>query len=504
MRKIHEVLRLHHECRRFNREIARAVGASPSTVADYLRRAQLAGLAWPLAQGLTEASLERALFPPCAGSRVKRPEPDWAEVHRQLGRSGMTLDLLWQEYREAHPEGYQYSAFCERYRAFAQALPVTLRQSHVPGERLFVDYSGQTVTVIDPTTGEERQAQVFVGVLGASSYTYVEATWSQGLRDWVGSHVRCFEFLGGVPELVVPDNLKSGVTHPCRYEPDLNPSYQELATHYGVAVLPARVRKPRDKAKVEAGVLLAQRWILARLRHQRFFSLAAVNTAIRPLLEALNRHPFKRLPGSRQSVFEAVDRPALKPLPLSRYELSEWKLARVGIDYHLELDRHYYSVPYRYARAQVDVRFTATTVEVFQKGERIASHPRSHLKGRHTTQEAHLAPAHQEVAGWNAQRFLNWAAKVGPQTQAAIEHVLASRVHPQQGYRTALGILRLAKVHSDDRLEAACLRAMQIKAVTYRTIASLLKHGLERRAPTPSQANLPADHANVRGSEYYH
>jgi len=504
MRKIEEVLRLHHECGRSNRAIAQAVRASPTTVGDYLRRARLAELPWPLPEGMSEAALEAALFPPLPASKVSRPEPDWAAVHRQVGRSGVTLDLLWQEYRECHPDGYQYSGFCEHYRAFARALPVTLRQSHAPGERLFVDYSGQTVTIIDMATGEERQAQIFVAVLGASSYTYVEATWTQGLGDWIGAHVRCLEYLGGAPELVVPDNLKSGVTHPCYYDPDLNPSYQEFAGHYGMAVLPARVRKPRDKAKVEAGVLLAQRWILARLRRQRFFSLAEVNTTIRPLLAALNARPFKKLPGSRQSAFEEFDRPALRPLPATRYEFAQWKVATVGIDYHVELDRHYYSVPYRYARQKVDVRFTATAVEVFQKGERIASHPRSPLKGRHTTLEAHLAPAHQAVAGWNAQRFLDWAATVGPQTQAAVEQVLASRVHPQQGYRTALGILRLGKTHGQERLEAACLRAIQIKAVTYRSIASILKHALERQTPTQVQAHLPPDHANVRGSKYYH
>lgn len=504
MRKIEEVLRLHHECGHSNRAIAEAVRASPTTVGDYLRRARLAGLVWPLVVGMTEAALEAALFPPLPASKVSRPAPNWAAVHRQVGRSGVTLDLLWQEYRECHPDGYQYSGFCAHYRAFARALPVTLRQSHAPGERLFVDYSGQTVTIIDVATGEERQAQIFVAVLGASSYTYVEATWTQGLGDWIGSHVRCLEYLGGAPELVVPDNLKSGVTHPCYYDPDLNPSYQEFASHYGVAVLPARVRKPRDKAKVEAGVLLAQRWILARLRRQRFFSLAEVNTAIRPLLAALNARPFKQLPGSRQSVFEALDRPALRALPAIRYEFAQWKVATVGIDYHVELDRHYYSVPYRYARQKVAVRATATSVEVFQKGERLASHPRSAQQGRHTTLEAHLAPAHLAVAGWNAQRFLDWAATVGPQTQAAIEQVLAARVHPQQGYRTALGILRLGKTHGEERLEAACLRAIQIQAVTYRSIASILKHALERQTPTQIQANLPPDHANVRGSKYYH
>jgi transposase len=277
-----------------------------------------------------------------------------------------------------------------------------------------------------------------------------------------------------------------------------------MAVHYGVTVMPARVRKPRDKAKVEAGVLLAQRWILARLRHQRFFSLDEVNRAIQPLLADLNRRPFKRLPGSRQSAFETVDRPALKPLPLTRHEFAEWQRATVGIDYHVELERHYYSVPYRYARQPVDVRFTAATVEIFHHGERLASHPRSRLPGRHTTVAAHLAPAHQAVAGWNAQRFLDWAAQVGPQTRTAIERGLQSRAHPQQGYRTALGILRLAKAYGNDRLEAACQRATRIQAVTYRSIASILKHGLDRQTPAPVQAHLPLHHANVPGPEYYH
>ena len=503
MRKIEEVLRLHHAGRRSNREIAQAVRVSPTTVADYLRRARQAGLTWPLADSLTERAVEAALFPPAAASRVQRPEPDWAAVHRQLGRSGVTLELLWQEYRERHPDGYQYSAFCLHYRAFAQALPVTLRQSHAPGERLFVDYSGQTVPVIDAITGEEHRAQIFVAVLGASNYTFVEATWSQGLADWLGSHVRCLEFLGGVPELLVPDNLKSAVKSPSRYEPDLNPSYAELAAHYGVTVLPARVRKPRDKAKVEAGVLLAQRWILARLRHRRFFGLDEVNRAIRPLLAELNRRPFKRLPGSRQSAFETVDRPALKPLPPARYEFAEWKRAVVGIDYHVELERHYYSVPYRYARQPVDVRSTAATVEIFHRGERLASHPRCRLPGRHTTVAVHLAPAHQAVAGWNAPRFLEWAARIGPHTQTTIERVLRARTHPQQGYRTALGILRLAKAYGTERLEAACQRAARLQAISYRSLASILKHGLDRQTTAPVRAALPLQHANVRGPSYY-
>ena len=504
MRKIEEVLRLHHEGGRSNREIAQAVRASPTTVGEYLRRARLAGIAWPLPTGLSEPALEAALFPVPVHATVKRPEPDWFAVHREMGKKGVTLALVWQEYREQRPDGYQYSAFCDHYRAYAQALPVTLRQSHAPGERLFVDYSGQTVPVIDPVTAEVRQAQVFVAVLGASNYTYVEATWTQGLADWTASHVRGFEFLGGVPALVVPDNLKSGVARPNFYDPDLNPTYQDLARHYGTAILPARVRKPRDKAKVEAGVLLAQRWILARLRHQRFFSLEEVNRALRPLLADLNARPFKKLPGSRQSVFEAVDRPALKPLRTERYEFAEWKVVTAGIDYHVEVAGHYYSVPYRFARQKLDARLTASTVEVFKKGERIACHPRSQLKGRHTTTDAHLAPAHQKVAGWNSQRFLDWAAKIGPHAQAAIEHTLRARAHPQQGYRAALGILRLAKTYGPDRLEAACDRAFRIDAITYRSIDSILKHNLDRKPRTTAQATLPLDHANVRGPDYYH
>lgn len=503
MRKIEEVLRL-HESGRTNREIAQSVRVSPTTVGEYLRRARAAGLAWPLPQETNATALEAALFPVPANAKVKRPEPGWATVHREMGRKGVTLDLLWQEYREQHPDGYQYSAFCDHYRAYTRSLPVTLRQSHAPGERLFVDYSGQTAPVIDPATGEIRQAQIFVAVLGASNYTYVEATLSQSLADWVGSHVRCFEFLGGVPALVVPDNLRSGVTTPNFYDPVINPTYQELARHYGVAILPARVRKPRDKAKVEAGVLLAQRWILARLRRQRFFSLDELNRAIRPLLAELNGRAFKKLPGSRQSVFTSVDRPALKPLRADRYEFAEWKAATVGIDYHVEVGGHYYSVPYRHARQKVEVRLTAGTIEIFQKGERLASHPRSTAKGRHTTTDAHLAPAHQKVAGWNSQRFLDWATKVGPHTRAAIDHILRARAHPQQGYRTALGVLRLAKTYGNERLEAACDRAFRIHAVTWRSIDSILRNKLDRKPREAAQATLPLDHANVRGAKYYH
>lgn len=505
MRKITEALRLHHESNRSRREIARAIGASPTTVGQYLRRAREAGIGYPLPADLDEAALESRLFPPAVPADVVRPEPDWTQVHRELRKKSVTLDLLWQEYKADHPDGYRYSWFCEHYRQWAGKLSVSLRQTHTPGEKLFVDYAGQTIPIIDGATGEIRQAQLFVAVLGASNYTYAEATWTQKLPDWIGSHVRTFEFLGGVPEILVPDNLKSGVRHASFYDPDLNPTYRDLAAHYGVAVLPARPKKPKDKAKVEGGVLVVERWILARLRNQRFFSLAEANRAVAELLEALNRRAFKKLPGCRHSAFIEMDRPALHPLPQQRYEYAEWKTARVGIDYHVEVAGHYYSVPYRLARQQVEVRMTATTVEAFHRGQRFAAHVRSPLKGRHTTLDAHMPPAHQAIAGWNDRRLLDWAQRIGRHTRATVQVMLGARKHPQQSYRACLGVLRLAKSFGDDRLEAACERALNLNAASYRSIHSILKNGLDRqRQASATQASLPLEHANVRGPEYFH
>jgi transposase len=505
MRKITEALRLHHECGRTQREIARAIGASPTTVGQYLKRAKAAGLGYPLPSGLDEEAIDRLLFPPPLPVDVARPEPDWAWAHGELRKKGVTLDLLWQEYKAVHPDGYRYSWFCERYRLWTGRLPVTLRQTHTPGEKLFVDYAGHTMPVIDGASGEIRQAQLFVAVLGASNYTYAEATWTQQLPDWIGSHVRCLEFMGGAPEIVVPDNLKSGVKHPSYYDPEINPTYRDWAEHYGVTVLPARAGKPRDKAKVECGVLVAERWILARLRNQRFFSLAELNRAIESLLADLNARSFKKLPGSRHSTFLELDRPALRALPPNRYQYAEWKVARVGIDYHCEVTGHYYSVPYQFTRQEVDVRYTEATVEVFLRGKRIAAHARSLFKGRHTTVDEHMAPAHREVAGWSATRLLGWAERIGSQTRAAIEHMLGSRKHPQQSYRACLGVLRMSKEYGNGRLEAACDRALRLNAANYRSVHSILKHGLDRAEPgTTSQSSLPFMHSNVRGPGYYH
>jgi len=506
MRKIKEVLRLKWAKDLSNRQIARICGIGRPTVAEYLRRAEAAGLTWPLPAGLDEAALERRLFPPPPALPAQvRGLPDWAVVHRALKRKGVTLFLLWQEYRQAHPEGYQYSWFCEHYRAWQGKLDVVMRQDHRAGEKLFVDYAGQTVPVVDRATGESREAQIFVAVLGASNYTFAEATWTQGLPDWIASHQRCFEFLGGVPELVVPDNLRAGVNRAHRYEPDINPTYQDMAEHYGVAVLPARVRRPRDKAKVEAGVLVVERWILARLRHRTFFSLAELNAALRGLLEKLNNRPFRKLPGSRREHFERLDRPALRPLPAEPYVYAEWKKARVHIDYHVAVDGHYYSVPHALIKKQLDVRITAQTVECFHRGQRVASHRRSHLKGRHTTVPDHMPEAHRQAGDWSPERLARWAARTGPATEKLILTVLGARKHPQQAYRACLGILRLGKAYGDERLEAACRRALILGSHSYKSVASILKHRLEDQPVADQQEPaLPEDHDNIRGPSYYH
>ncbi len=508
MRKITEALRLLHECNRSHREIAAAIGSSPTTVGNYLRRAQQAGITYPLPEGMTDDEINARLFPPLPPPDIIRSEPDWACVHRELRKKSVTLDLLWQEYKADHPDGYRYSWFCKQYRTWVGKLSVTMRQTHTPGEKLFVDYAGQTIPIIDGLGGEIRQAQLFVAVLGASNYTYVEATWTQTMPDWIGSHVRTFEFLRGVPELVVPDNLKSGVKHPSYYDPEINPTYRDLAAHYGVAILPARVRKPRDKAKVEGGVLVAERWILARLRNQRFFSLDEANRAITELLHGLNRRAFKKLPGCRHSVFIELDQPALKHLSQDRYQYAEWKTVRAGIDYHVEVKEHYYSVPYRFAKLELDARYTAVTVEVFHRGKRISAHARSFVKGKHTTLPPHMPPEHQAVAGWDANRLLSWAQGIGPHAEATVQHMLNSRRHPQQNYRACMGVLQLSKSFGNPRVEAACARALKINAANYRSINSILKNGLDRQDTTANsssaQSSLPLTHPNVRGSDYFH
>ena len=465
------------------------------------------GLPWPLPDELTEIQLEQQLFPPRprGPSAEQRAIPDWSQVHLELKRKAVTLGLLWQEYREQHPTGYEYAWFCQHDRAWRGQLNVVMRQDHKAGEKRFVDYAGMTIAIVDPDSGEIREAQLFVAVLGASSYTYVEATWTQGLADWIASPVRCFAFLGGVPEIVVPDNLRSAVSRSHRYDPQINPTYQDLARHYGVAVIPARVRRPRDKSRAEIGVSLAERWILAVLRNRTVFSLAELNREIRRLLKKLNHRPFKQLPGCRRDHFEQRDRPVLRPLPDVPCELATWKTVRVHIDYHITFEKHHDSVPYALVGRELDLRATERIIECLYKGERVASHPRSRRPGGHTTAPAHLPEAHRKVGEWSPERLSQWARKQGPSTQALIEQMMAARDHPQQAFRACLGILRLGQSYGNDRLEAACRRALHFGTVRYRSVESILKNRLDQQViETDPSSVLSADHGNLRGADYYH
>jgi len=416
----------------------------------------------------------------------------------------VTLQLLWREYKETHPDGYQYSQFCELYRRWEKKLDLVLRGSHRAGEKMFVDYAGQTVPVIDPETGAASAASVFVAVLGASNYTYADATLNADLESWIGSHVRALEYIGGCPELLIPDNLKAGVKSPCRYEPDLNPTYQEMAAHYGIAVIPARVRKPRDKAKAENGVLVVSRWILAALRKQTFFSIGELNQAIGELLEKLNRRGFRKMAGSRLQMFEQIDRPALRPLPVERFTFARWKWTRVTNDYHVALEQHYYSVPAALVGRKVEIRYTADTLEVIHKGVRVASHVRSNKVGEATTIEGHRPESHRRYLEWNWPRLLSWAADAGPSTQALAEQVSGSRLHRQQVLRSCLGLVRLGDSYGVERLEAACARALKLNACSYKSVKSILRTGLDRivEAEQPS-VRVPVVHDNIRGAGYF-
>ena len=505
MRQVREVLRLHHACGHSGHRIAAAVGVSRYTVAEYLRRAAVVGLTWPLPPELDDAVLEARLFMP-PFSRTERPQPDWLHLHAELRKPGVTLLLLWQEYRAAHPDGYGYSRFCDLYAEWRGRLSPTMRQVHPAGERLFVDYAGQTVDVIDGATGEVRPAQVFVAALGASNLTYAEARWTQALPDWIGCHVGAFAYMGGVARQLVCDNLKAGVTAACRYEPGVNRTYQDMAAHYGAAVVPTRVRRPRDKAKVEVAVQVVERWILARLRHQRFHSLAELNAAIRDLVEELNNRPMRHLGASRRALFEGLERSALLPLPAEPYAYAEWKRCRAGLDYHVEVHGHFYSVPYRLVREVVEARITDQAVELFHRGARVACHVRSPRPHRHTTIPEHMPSAHRRYAEWTPTRLLREAAAIGPATAALVERILTAKPHPEQGFRACLGVLRLVRGFGAERVEAACQRGLDIGARSYGSIASILRNNLDRayRPPQPVQDELPVQHENVRGSTYYH
>ena len=510
MRKLYELLRLHFELKLSQRQVARSSNIGQSTVNDYLARFSRSGLSWPLSADLSEADLESALFPSAGQSQAITPSdadlPDWKYIQQELRQhKHTTLQLLWEEYCAAHPTGYSYSRFCSLYACWKRRQNVVMRQEHRPGEKLFVDWAGDKVPIYDRQAGTRQEASLFVAVLGASNYTYAEASCNEQLESWIQAHLRAFEFYQALPQLVVPDNLKAGVSRACRYEPDLNPTYQEMAQHYGVGVLPTRRRKPRDKAKVEVGVLVAERWILAALRHRKFFSLGELNQAIRELLDKLNHHPFKKREGSRYSLFVELDRPAMRALPSDRFDLSVWSQATVNIDYHVQVDRSFYSVPYLLAQQKVEVRATPTTIEIFHRGVRVASHTRLQKPYAASTHREHRPKSHQAHLDWPPSRMMQWAETVGRYTAQVVEQILAANRHPEMGYRSCLGIIRLGQSYPPGRVEAAAQRMLLANAVSYKSMDSILRRGLDQQ-PLSSNA-LPsqpaATHDNIRGAEYF-
>jgi transposase len=508
MRKINEVLRLKWEHGLSHRAIATSCKISPGTVSDYVHRSKLAGLGWPLPADMTESGLEARLFPISLPVPAGvRPLPNWDEVDRELKRKGVTLTLLWEEYREVHPTGYGRSRFCELYQEWMGTSAPSMHQVYKAGEMLFVDYAGQTMPLVDRTSGEVHEAQIFVATLGASNYTFAEATLSQSLPDWTASHVRAFEYFGGIPELLVPDNLKSGVKSACFYEPDLNPTYLELAHHYGLAIVPARVRHPRDKPKVENGVQQVEQRVLAPLRNLTFFELADLNVAVAEHLDALNRRPCQGRNTTRLELFNTIDKPALRPLPPQPYEFALSAKTRVSESYHIMADNHWYSVPYPLFKQEVYVRLTSRIVEVFFRGERIASHIRSNVTYGYTTQRAHMPPGHRHwslLLEWTPEHLIKWAGRTGPATVSATEALLASGMHREQILRAYLGIESLGKEFGVDRLEGACRRALAAQTVSYRSLKAILDNNLDKEPlPEAPLQTTPIHHPNIRGADYY-
>ena len=507
MRKLKEILRLKYGAKLSHRQIAASLSISPSSVSTYANRAAQLGIVdWPLDAKWDDVTLKQAFF----NTQVKTRQyalPCWLSIKQSLTGKIMTLQLLWEEYAQQHPQGhYSYNHFCRQYRSWLKTQRLSMRQHHKAGEKLFVDYCGPTMDIVNPRTGEIRTAQVFVAVMGASNYTYAEATWSQGLEDWIMSHVRCFEFLGGVPELVIPDNLKSGVTRACRYEPDLNPTYQQLAEHYQTTVIPARPYKPKDKAKAEVGVQIVERWIMARLRHETFFSLKQLNQRIAELLSEMNQRPLKQHPGSRASQFASIDRPALKPLPVRIYRYTHIKKVRVHIDYHVEVNKHYYSVPHTLVKQQLEAHISGEQITLIHQGKVVAIHPRAYGIGGHTTNEQHMPVAHQKHQQWTPQRFERWAQGVGKHAAQLVTLYLQQRKHPEQSYRRCLGLLNLAKHYSASRLDGACKRALATNVTSLKAITNMLNKGLDKQPLPNRQIELLSDlnHTNIRGQDYYH
>lgn len=507
MRKIREILRLYFDCGLSVNKIHESIGVARSTIDDHLRRAKAEGLSWPLPEGLEDEGLEQKLFPSASGcfGSANMPMPDFSYMRDELSKKGVTLSLLWQEYKQQHPDGYQYSQFTQFYRDWKKSLDVTMRMEHKAGEKVFSDFAGTKLKVTDRHTGEVLPAHLFVTALGASSYTYAEAFWSEDTQAWCMGQAQGFKYFGGTVKVIVPDNPKTAVTRACRYEPDMNPDFNHMAEHFGCVVIPARVRHPQDKAVVESGVGMVTRWIIAALRNRTFFSLQELNQAIRELLEHLNNRPFKKLSGSRKSKFEEIDKPALLPLPVAPYQYTKFKLARVNIDYHVEFEKHHYSVPYKLAKQQVELRVTYRTVEIFHKGKRIASHIRSLAKDKASTQPEHMPHSHREYLEWTPTRIINWASKTGPNAQQLVQTLMERKTYPELAYRSCLGILRLGKLHGTERLEAACERALAIGGLSYKSVEAILANGLDKRKSSGEEVptSLQLTHENIRGADYY-
>lgn len=507
MKKLREILRLKLKSKLSMRAIQKVVNVSLGAIQGVIKQATALQLSWEKVQSLDEMQLTELFYPAQKSLPATLYElPDWNEVHRELSRKGMTKQLLWEEYAEQHSDGcYSYSRYCRLYNAWAKKQKRSMRQVHKAGEKLFVDYAGQTVPIVSEVTGEFVSAQVFVAVLGASNYIFAEATRSQKLIDWTGSHVRAFEFFGGVPELLIPDNLRSGVSRACRYEPDLNSTYQQLATHYNTVIIPARPRKPQDKSKAEIGVQIIERWILARLRHHTFFSLNELNRCIQSLLEEVNNKPYQKLNGTRKEWFESIDKPTLSSLPKHPYEYTEIKPAKVNIDYHVQFDKHCYSVPHHLVGETIEIHAKSTIVAFYFFGKRVASHARKYYPGMTTIPE-HMPQRHQKHLQWTPERLLNWAQSIGEEVAIWVRSVLEQKDHPEQAYRVCLGLLSLSKSYDDCRLNNACITANHKKLYRLKQIKNILKSNRDKLiGKDKKQLNLlPQNHENIRGPESFH
>lgn len=499
MRKIKDVLRLKHDAKLSHEQIAAALGISKGAVAKYAGLAAAAGIDWGAASPLSEAALEQRLLPAPA-KRSDYMLPDYGRIHQELRRKGMTLMLLWEEYQAEHADAqtYRYTQFCERYHAYAKKLKRSMRQIHRAGEKLFIDFAGPTIAL----DGGGR-AHIFVAAMGASNYSFACATGRETMDDWIDSTVRALHFYNGVPALIVPDNPKAMINDANRYEPRANDTVQDFAQHYNTSVLPARAYRPQDKAKVEFAVQLVERWVLARLRHQRFASVGEVDRALQPLMHRLNHKPFQKMPGCRADAFAALDAPALSPLPIQRYEIASFKTVKAHIDYHVEIDAHRYSVPHALVGQTLDARITRHAVELLHRGQRVACHAKSDRRGGFTTVAEHMPAAHRAHLEWTPQRLIDWGNSIGIATGAIVTRLLEEHKHPEHGYRACLGLLSLSKRYGKPRLEAACTVALSIGACRYRHVRDILANNRDR-AQAGAQADwISPDHAHVRGPGYY-